>query len=114
MDISISLPEGFESLQAFAAQWAGASTTARMDARLQSSSKQRQTFYKAASEKAAAALEYLDGKAIESFDDGEQCLMNLMLSLAHVALAEEVQRDHEDKQAELRKHMHLTRSIADG
>ena len=113
MNSTVTLPAGFESLQPFTTQWGGASTTARMDARLQSTAEQRQAFYSSASEKAAAALEYLDAKAIESFNDSEQRLMNLMLSLAHVALAEEVQRDHEDKQAELRKHMHLTRSIAD-
>ncbi len=109
----MSLPSEFAALEPFVAQWAIGGTAARDALRGSSSFAERQAFYDAAQPLLAQALDYLDSKPMGSFDAGEQQLMDMMLSLAHVAIAVEIQREDEPKHAAARAHMHITRSVAD-
>jgi hypothetical protein len=52
-------------------------------------------------------------KPLKDFDEAETALMNLMLSLAHVALSIEVQGSEDARHREVRAHMKITRSPAD-
>ena len=61
----------------------------------------------------AEALNYLDTKSLSAFDDADQRLMNLTLSLAHVSFAVEIQGDAEGRHAPLREKMVITRAPAD-
>jgi len=107
------LPDGFETLEPFADQWALPATASRAGARNDSSADERQAFYDAASPLLAPALELLDSRPLDGLDDGEQLLMDMMLSLAHVALAVETQREYETRHVESRRFMDITRSSAD-
>jgi hypothetical protein len=60
-----------------------------------------------------AALDYLDRKPVSGFDENEDRLMKLLLSLCHVALAVELQGDDEPKHAQNRQRLKITRASAD-
>lgn len=110
--MSAVLPAGFAPLEPFVAVWAVEGTAARAALRGISSEADRQAFYDVAKDHLVAALALLDAKPIDQFDLAEQNLMNLMLALAHVSLAVEVQRDHESELALQARHMPITRSTA--
>lgn len=107
------LPPGFEVLEPFAGTWAVAGSHARAQRRQESTEAERAAFYNVAKDKLADALAYLDKKPLSQLDEKEQRLMNLILCLAHVALATEVQRDHESRHAEFRRHLTITKAPAD-
>jgi hypothetical protein len=107
------LPTGFEALEPFVKRWAIGGTAARDALRGSSSAQERQAFYAAAQPLLAAALDYLDARPIQQFDDKETRLMELMLSLAHIAIAVEIQQEDEPQHALARAHMRITRSPAD-
>jgi hypothetical protein len=107
-----SLPTGFEGLEPFVDAWALDGTADRAQRRNDSSEAERLAFYEAARDLAPGALELLDRKALGSFDESEQRLMNLMLSLAHVSLAVEAQGPDEARHARDRQHLRITRSTA--
>jgi hypothetical protein len=107
------LPSGFETLEPFAGQWALAGTARRAQSRNDSSALERDTFYEAASPLLSPALELLDSKPLDELDDRETRLMDMMLSLAHVALAVETQREAETTHVHSRRAMTITRSSAD-
>jgi hypothetical protein len=108
------LPPGFEALEPFAGAWAVAGSGNRAQRRQDSTETERAAFYDAAKDKLADALAYLDKKPLDRFDEKEQRLMNLILCLAHVAMATEVLRDRESGHAQFRRHLTITRSPADG
>lgn len=108
-----SLPAGFAMLEPFVAQWAASSAAERAERRMHSSEAQREAFFSATADRVEAALTELDKKKLAEFNPEENRLMNLLLSFAHVALAVEIQRDHEAKQAGLRQHMKITHASAD-
>ncbi|MBS1240025.1 MAG: hypothetical protein H6R45_731, partial [Proteobacteria bacterium] len=81
--------------------------------RLVSSDAERVAFFNAARDLLPAGLDYLDRKPLDQFDEKEQRLMNLFLSLCHVAQAVEIQGDHEPRHALGRQHMKITRASAD-
>src|SRR5688572_32846266 len=93
------LPAGFEALEPFVEGWSIAGAANRAQRRNDSTPAERTAFYEAASPLAPAALEHLDRKALGAFDEGEERLMNLMLTLAHVALAVEAQGPDEARHA---------------
>ncbi len=105
------LPSGFEALEPFVDAWAGAANRAQR--RLVTSDAERAAFFDVARGLAPAALEFLDRKPLEQHDEKEQRLLNLMLSLCHVALAVEIQGDHEAMHAVGRRHMKITAASAD-
>lgn len=113
MTIGSTLPPGFEALEPYVSTWALDSASARADMRGQAPAEERKAFYDTASELLEAALDYLDSKPLSSFDEGEKRLMFLMLSLAHVALAEEVHGAEEARHAEFRSFMPVKRAPAD-
>lgn len=108
-----ALPAGFEALEPFADVWAVSGSADRAHMRSVASAADRAAFFDAARDLLAPALDHLDQKPLATFDDRETRLMNLMLSLAHVALAVEVQGDDEPKHALMRQHMRITRTPAD-
>lgn len=107
------LPEGFAQLEPFVSAWAIAGSNNRARARDVSTEAEREAFYAVARAALTQALALLDNKPIQAFDESEQRLMNLMLSLAHVALAVEAQGDAEARHAQVRKHLPITRAPAD-
>lgn len=106
------LPPGFDALEPFVAIWAVAGTANRAQLRSEGTAKERLAFYETARALAPVALEFLDRKPLEEFDESEQRLMNLMLSLAHVALAVESQGPDEARHTQSRQHMKIVRSSA--
>jgi hypothetical protein len=110
--MSALLPEGFSALEPFVERWSVTGSVARAAGRGASSAEERETFYEAAKDLLIPALTYLDGKALDAFDAADNRLMDMMLSLAHVALAVEGLGDDEPRHAEMRRHMHITRSPA--
>lgn len=107
------LPEGFAALEPFANAWAVEGSACRDACRSSSSEEERQAFYDAAKDLLAPALAYLDTRPLGAFEACEQRLMDMMLSLAHVSLAVELQGDDEPRHATYRRHMRLTRTPAD-
>ena len=107
-----ALPEGFAALEPFVDGWAVAGSAARAARRGASTAEERAAFYATAKDLLAPALDYLDGKALADFTAREQRLMDMMLTLAHVALAVEGMGDDEPRHAAMRVHMRLTRTPA--
>jgi hypothetical protein len=66
-----------------------------------------------AKELLSSGLAYLDQKPLAELDARDKRLMSLLLSLAHVSLAVEVQADQEPNHAEFARHMKITRAAAD-
>src|SRR5687768_18060015 len=94
------LPPGFESLEPFVTLWSVAGTAERAQLRSDRTQAERVAFYEAAKDIAPDALAFLDRKPLRDLDESEKRLMNLMLSLAHVALAVEGQGPDEARHAE--------------
>lgn len=111
---SNQLPPGFESLEPFVSLWNVEGSAKRAALRHASSDADRESFYHEAKAVLVDALAFLDKKSIADFDDKDRCLMNLVLSLAHVSQAIEIQGKDESKASELRDGMVITRSTADG
>jgi hypothetical protein len=107
------LPPGFEALEPFVNPWAAAGTANRARLRLVSDEQGRTAFYNAAKDLAAPALAHLDRKTLTDLDERENRLMNLLLSLCHVALAVEAQGPDETRHGQMRAHMKITRATAD-
>jgi hypothetical protein len=113
MNNANALPAGFEALAPFVEQWSIAGAANRGQRRFESEEVARVAFYNAAKDLAAPALALLDQKPLAEFDDKEERLMNLLLSLAHVSLAVEVQADAESKHADFSQFMKITRAPSD-
>ena len=107
------LPDGFDALEPFVLSWALSGTANRLQRRLQSQSTERQAFYDVAKNFLKPAIAYLDRTPLKQVSPQEQRLMDLMLMLAHISLAVEMQKDDEDKNAGFRKNIRLVRSVAD-
>jgi hypothetical protein len=107
------LPAGFEQLEPFVAQWAVQGTATRAQLRGSSTEADRAAFYDAAHDILPKALAYLDAKPLKDFDEKETALMNLILSLGHVALSIEIQGSEDAHHRKVRTHMRITRSAAD-
>lgn len=107
------LPQEFASLEPFAERWAVRGTANRAALRTSATAEQRDAFFAAAAPLLDRALDYLDSRPLRELTEGEMRLMDLMLSLAHVALAVEIQGPDETKSAQWRNRMRITRSSAD-
>lgn len=108
-----TLPAGFAALEPFVARWAVERSAARARLRLDSSAAEREAFYGQAVALLPAALALLDAKPLAELDAAERRLMQLMLSLAHVSLAVEVQGSDEAKHAAQAVHLRILRTPAD-
>ncbi len=110
--MSALLPEGFTALEAFVEKWSVPGTAARAARRGESTQAEREAFYAAARDLLTPALAQLDSKPLPALDAAEKRLLDMMLSLAHVALAVEGLGDDEPRHATMREHMRITRSPA--
>ncbi len=106
------LPPGFSALEPFVARWSVTGSARRAALRGETGPAEREAFYEAAAGYLAPALDHLDGKGLSGMDPADERLMNLMLSLAHVALAVEQQQGAEARHAQDREHMRITRTSA--
>jgi len=113
MSGSALLPERFAALEPFVDRWALDTTAERAGRRTASTPEERETFFAAASPLFDAALDHLDTIPLDAFTPADQRLMNLMLALAHAALAVEIQGPDEVKSAPWRDRMRIHRSSAD-
>lgn len=113
MSAAVALPDGFAVLEPFVERWNVPSTAERAALRKASSAEEREAFFAAASPLLDAALDHLDAYPLNALPPAEQRLMNLMLSLAHVALAVEIQGPDETMSAPWRDRMRIVRSAAD-
>lgn len=109
-----SLPEGFAALEPFVARFCVTGTANRAALRGEAGAEERAAFHAAARDLVGPALDLLDKKPLDGLDAAEQRLLTLCLSFAHVALAVELQGPDEERHAELRDYMRITRSPADG
>lgn len=107
------LPEGYEALEPFAADWSLPTAAERAAKRGDATPEQRKAFYDAALPLAGAALAALDAKPLEALSEKEQRLLNLLLTFAHVSLAVEIQGEAEALHAFWRSRMQITRAPAD-
>lgn len=107
------LPPGFEAQEALAAAWAIAGADNRRLRRIESGKAEREAFFQALTPVVPAALEYLDRKPLEAFDETEKRLMDMLLTYAHVALAVELQGDDEPKHALGARRVTITRALSD-
>jgi len=108
----VALPAGFEQLEPFVADWALPTAADRSRKRETTSLAEMTTFYRAAQPRLQDALALLDAIPIDSFGHREDRLMKLLLGLAHVSLAVEVQGESEALGAKDRHHMRITRTPA--
>ena len=111
--MAATLPAGFETLEPFVERFAIAGTANRAQLRSDATREEREAFHAAAKDLIAPALDLLDQKPLDGLDASEQRLLNLTLSFAHIALAVEIQGPDEERHAELRSYMRITRSPAD-
>ncbi|HET8711843.1 MAG TPA: hypothetical protein VFM32_10725 [Spongiibacteraceae bacterium] len=110
--MSTTLPAGFEALEPYVARWAISGTASRDRRRGESTEEERVAFFNAAKDLIGPALDLLDKKSMQDFDEKERRLMNLSLSFAHVALAVELLGKVESRHAQFRKVMRIQRSSA--
>ncbi len=90
MDVAeTSLPAGFESLEAFVADWVLPDSLARMAKRRASNMEEIKAFYNAAIAQAEAALNHLRAFPLGDIPPAEERLLKLMLALAEVGPAVE-------------------------
>lgn len=113
MTNAASLPQGFAHLEPFVDRWALSTSAERAARRSQSTPQERADFFAATQDQMPAALEYLDKHALNTLGEQEQRLMDLMLSLAHISLAVELQGPDEVKSAKWRDRMRITRATSD-
>jgi hypothetical protein len=113
LDSGSQLPSGYEALEPFVADWAIEGAANRARRRSQSTGAERAAFFAAAKDFAGPALKQLDSKPLAELDQREARLLNLMLTLAHVALAVEIQGEVEGEHAKMREHMRFTRTHSD-
>jgi hypothetical protein len=109
----IALPPAFAALEPFVARWAVPTTAARAALRTGSAPDEREAFFAAASPMLDVALDHLDAIGLAAFSPQDARLMDLMLALAHVALAVEIQGPDEVKSAPWRDRMRIGRAPAD-
>ena len=107
------LPAGFEALEPFIDPWAIKGANNRLQQRLNSEDSERVSFFNAGKDLVPTALELLDQKPLHEFDEQEQRLMDLVLSLAHISLAVEIQRDDEPAHAQSARHITIIRASSD-
>ncbi|MCB1686859.1 MAG: hypothetical protein KDI33_00120 [Halioglobus sp.] len=110
---NMRLPTGFDALEPFVDRWAIKGANNRLQQRLNSQESERASFFNIGKDLVPPALELLDQKPLHELDEKEQRLMDLVLSLAHISLAVEIQRDHEPAHAESARHITINRATSD-
>ena len=105
------LPAQFAELDGVLERWAGSNSNDRILLRLESQADERSLFYTTVKPHLGRALEYLDQKA--QLTEADARLRDLILTLAHVALSVEQQKDVEPRHARSHAHFSFQRSAAD-
>ena len=108
-----TLPGAFVALEPFVDDWAVTGCDARIRRRIASEPASRLEFYEAACPLLPAALEHLDAKGFNGLDESDVRLLDLLLTLAHVALAVEQQGDVEPVHARAHARFRIERSSED-
>lgn len=108
-----SLPAGFEALAPFVETWALPDAVARDARRTAATHAERDAFYQASLPLLPAALAHLDKTPLAQIDAQDKRLLQLMLSLAHIATAVEAQGSDEPKHAQARRHVRIIRAMSD-
>lgn len=103
------LPDGYELLEPFVAEWALPTQAERAKRRSESTAEQKHALYNAARGVVTQALAELDAKPLYELDERERRLLALLLSYAQVALSIEVRGEGEAIHAEDRRLMTITR-----
>ncbi|MFT3929693.1 MAG: hypothetical protein QM709_05255 [Spongiibacteraceae bacterium] len=93
------LPKEYAALERFVDTWSLPDRAARSLQRAHSTTEERAEFYNTTKEYVATALDVLDQKPLHALNAQEQCLLNLLLSFAHVSLAVEIQGNAESQHA---------------
>lgn len=83
------LPQGFESLEPFIDGWARDDFQSRFETRFESDMPSIRAFYDQMQPRAAEALEHLEQYPLNSFPEDATRLFQLLMALAHVAVAVE-------------------------
>ena len=84
------LPEEFADLEPFAERWCLATEPQRYAARLASSMQDLEAFYGAMAPRAAAAIDFCDGYALDDMPEAVTNLMRLIYSFVNVSFPVEV------------------------
>ena len=105
------LPPEFADLEPFSERWGGSTSNDRVRLRLESNCEDRERFYAAATPHLGRALEYLDQRL--ELTAADAYLFDLILTLAHVALAVEQQKEVEGRHAQAHAHFSFQRSARD-
>lgn len=111
-DTARLLPEGYEALEPFVADWAIPTLAGRVKKRIDSSPEEKHSLYEVVRELAPQALGELDAKPLDQFNVAERRLLAVLLSYAQVALSIEVRGEGEPVHAQDRRHMIVTREPA--
>lgn len=85
--MSVPLPKGYEALSPFAAEWGIGCFHDRYERRFGSDMASLQAFYDAAQPLADRALRELEQHDLAALPEAYRNLFNLIMSLAHVAVA---------------------------
>lgn len=107
------LPPGFEALESLAQRWAVSDSNERMQVRWASDAAERQQFYDSTTPLLETALVYLDGRRGSRMSAEDTCLLDLILTLAHIALAVELQKDVEPRHARAHSRFSFDRAPAE-
>ncbi len=97
--MSHRLPPQYAALERFVATWSLPDSASRSLQRAKSTEQEREEFFNAVRGHIDSALNALDQKPLRALNEQEQCLLNLLLSFAHVALAIEIQGSAEEQHA---------------
>ena len=90
MDEARELPASFEDLEPFVDHWGLKGTQDRHARRESASMEDIRGFYDAMVARAPDVIAFLEGKPFDGLAEDERRLMELLLALAHVAVAVEV------------------------
>lgn len=106
-----NLPQEFEVLEPWVADWALDTTDQRLQKRGTSTPDEIRAFHGAMTPMAEAALTYLNSRDIYSLSEQDETLLKLILSLGHTAMAVEVQRTTHQPGIRYPHNIHVTHGL---
>lgn len=104
------LPAQFTDWQCWVEKWSSSEGDQRLRARLNSTPEEREDFFTQCFPRLQEALAYLDERPMGQWSASDHVLMDILLNLAHIALAVETQGDAEPEHARFAKYMTYTRT----
>ena len=108
-----SLPAGFEDLEPFVATWALPATADRVAQRGRTTLAEKRAFYQVAGARLANALHHLDALDCKQLDGPDRRLFELVLSVAHISLAVERQKEADEALTLARALITVGKSVSD-